>query len=166
MMLNPLGVFLIILLSSRALALSEPELDCNITATFGSTKINVSWVPCGVNGSDVQYYDIFLLDIVLFTFDVEATVECRKEQCDYTFELVKPCLKYNISLVMTMNDNTNNTYNILTGTAGEEIPTAVTLNGVTAGFSVDNITESSMSISWFAPETGRNTKFICISNVL
>ena len=160
MMLNPLGVLLIILLSSRILALSESEPDCNITATFGSTKINVSWVPCGVNGSDVQYYDIFLLDIVLFTFDVEATVECRKEQCDYTFELVKPCLKYNISLVMTLNDNTNKTFNSLTGTAREEIPTAVT------GFHVDNTTENSMSISWFAPETGRNTKFICIFNVL
>ena len=172
-MLNPLGVFLLILPTSSVLAqTSETEPDCNITATFGSTMINVSWEPCGAIGTNVHHYDIFLVDIVLFTFDVEATVECRKEQCEYTFGLVKPCLEYNISLVMTLNNGTNNTnntaynYNTLTGRAGEEIPTAVTLNGVTTGFSVDSTTESSMTISWFPPETGiLNIKYI-FSNVL
>ena len=160
-MLNPLGVFLLLLPTSSVLG-QEP--DCNITATFGSTKISVSWEPCGVSGAAVHHYDISLLDIVLFTFDVEATVECRKEQCEYTFELVKPCLEYNISLVMTLNNGTNNTntYNSLTGRAREEIPTAVTLDGVTAGFSVDSTTESTMNISWFPPETGiRNNILKC-----
>ena len=159
-MLSPLGVFLILLGSPGSSVLTQstepqPEPDCNITATFGSTKISVSWEPCGVSGADVQYYEITLEDIVLSTFGAEATVECRKEQCEYTFELVKPCLEYNISLVMTLNEGTNTTYNSLTGRAGEEIPTAVTSNRVTAGFNVDSTTESSMNISWFPPVTGR-----------
>ena len=139
----------------------EPEPGCDISATFGSTQINVSWAPCGASGLEVLHYDISLLDLSLLTFNATATVECREEQCDYTFELVKPCLKYNISLVLILEDQTN-TYNSLAGRAGEEIPGAVTLDGVTEGFTVNNTetTESSISISWSAPKTGRNNKYL------
>ena len=150
-MIGLLKVSLILLSPLHVLA---QESQCDILATFGSTKINVTWEPCDetsgepVSGQDVTLYFISLQDNSKYTFNQSATVDCRLALCEYTFDLVKPCLNYTISLVMTMRDNNTNTYTTVTARTEEEIPTSV------IGLTVGTTTESSINISWFPPDSG------------
>ena len=135
--------------------------ECSPSATFGSTKIDVRWSPCGVAGTGVSLYHISLEDNSKHTFNQSATVECRDTLCEYTFDLVKPCLNYTISLVMTLKNGTSVTYDTFTDRTQEEIPTAVATDGVTEGFNMDNATSDSISVSWSPPEIG-NTKYFSL----
>ena len=150
-----IGLLRVFLFTLSLPAVFCQESDCHLGATFGSTKINVTWEPCEVTGAEVFLYDISLEDNSKQTFNQSATVECRAQVCQYSFELVKPCLNYTITLVMTLKNGNTSTYTTVTDRTEEEIPTAVTLDGVNEGFTIVNTTLDSISISWFPPEIGR-----------